>query len=384
MGRRTFRTSFGREIGFVDGYFDAHRKSYLADPARLFDNWPRDRRMSFWGFSRDVFEYAVVVDFLAHLGLPMNWHRLMDIGGAEGTMARLFRGEGRAGHVTIVEANDQQFSLPDDLFMSLYGDFQGVVQGGMTDPRCRARGFLGMVDQFGYHPPRSSAFYNLALRADPIVDQYWVRDLYGLKDRFDCITAFLCVPWFDLDRLLPKVYSLLSDSGVFCILEGNWWYAVNATMIVGDFPYACQRLTRDDLRRYFDENHPDETERVLKRYDWFHQGRQHPTLDDFVDIAHRAGFSLLGARRFTPVCDIHQKTPVSPLVVDRCHHGYLDEVLADIHQFRPDVRLTDLHTAKMLMVFGKQPQSSDSLESYLRRMHDAGDYGIYLRETMGP
>jgi hypothetical protein len=382
--KRAFRTSFGREIEFVEGFFDPHRRAYLDDPAHLFDNWPQDRRMSFWGFCRDVFEYAVMVDFLAQSGIPMDWERLLDIGGAEGTMARLFRGEKRAKHVTVVEANQQGFSLPDELFKTLFDDFQGVIRGGLTDPRCRARGFRGMVDQFGYHPPRSSVFHNLDLRADPIVDQYRVQDIYKLEEQYDCATAFLCVPWFDLEQLFPKVYSLLSDSGVFCVLEGNWWYPVNATMIVGDFPYACQRLTRDDLGRYFDENRPDQTERVLKRYDWFHQGKQHPTLDDYVDLAHRAGFSLLAARRFTPACDIHEKTPVSPLVVDRYDHGYLDEVLADIHHFRPDVRLTDLHTAKMMMVFGKQPRPRDGMNSYLRRMKDEGNYGTYLLETMGP
>jgi len=377
---KAFRTSFGREIPFIDGYYDAHQKGYLANAVVNNADWPPERRLSFWQLSKDVFEYSLVVDFLDYLGIPMNWERLLDIGGAEGTMARLFRGEGKAKHTTVIEAVDKEYSLPDDLFMALFEDFQGIIRGGLSDPRCQARGFRGLVNDFGYHPPKGSKFYNLSLRSDPVVDKYLVQDVYELNDRFDCITAFVCVPWFDLEKLFSKAYSLLTEGGVFCILQGCWWYPVNATLIVGDFPYACQRLHREDLKRYFDETRPEETERMLTRYDWYHQGKQRPTLDDFVDLAYNAGFSLLGARRFSPVCDTHDKTPVTPFAIDRYEGCNLKDVLDDIHHFRPDVRMMDLLTANMMMAFTKQPKCRDHLSQYIHQMKEKNDYGVYLRD----
>ena len=110
----------------------------------------------------------------------------------------------------------------------------------------------------------------------PQIDNYIAGDIYKSDGTYDFISAFLCLEHFDLGALFPKVSSMLSHGGVFCFLTSSWWWPVNSTTIVGDFPYACQRLIRDDLKRYFEETHPDETEDVLRRWDSFNHGLQRP------------------------------------------------------------------------------------------------------------
>jgi len=138
---------------------------------------------------------------------------------------------------------------------------------------------------------------------------------------------------------------------------------------VGDFPYACQRLTKSDLERYFESAYPEQSGTVSNRYDYFHKGTR-PTAHDYMDMGLEYGLIPKGFRRLSPQSVHRRKTPVPPNVISKHRPGYLRDVLNDIHQFRQDVRLEDLYTAFVMGVFKKESQKRESLQDYFEMLKE--------------
>ena len=146
---------------------------------------------------------------------------------------------------------------------------------------------------------------------------------------------------------------MLEPGGVFYFIYRYWWYPVNSTLIVGEFPYACQRLERDDLLRYFSERMPGREQDVQALYNYLHLGRVQPVLDDLVEMAEATGMRLLGSKKLTPLAQGDSSTPYAPRRLQAERASVFDEVLEDIRCFRQDVRLTDLKAKYVMAAFTK-------------------------------
>ncbi len=157
----------------------------------------------------------------------------------------------------------------------------------------------------------------------------------------------------------------MNPGGTFFFIVNNWWWPVNSTTIVGDFPYVCQRLTRDDFERYFSENYPDDTEETLKIYSYLHQGGTPTTLNGYIESAGKSGLTCIGARPLLPLGRSYHKTPFPPVVLNEHQDSKLQDVLEDIHCFRNDVSLIDLQSAFVMAAFSKSPDSKGSLTSII-------------------
>lgn len=314
-------------------------------------------------FIKDVYQYALMADFLESLGVSVRWQRALDIGGAEATIARLLRGQGLAKHTTTIEIDDFSRSLSTLQFFRHYMKFRAAtflakmsrsVRNFLVDGQpWRGKRLSRYSHDFGWIPPRGSRFWRLSLRSAPEVDDYRIGDVYDLKDQFDLITAFSCIKWFDVDRLFAKVASLLVPGGTFFFLADYWWFPVNSTFIVGHFPYVCQRLNEEDFERYVRNFHSSEREDFLARYRSFHQGNLRPTLDDYVQAAHRAGLRMIGTRCLVPPRIEYGEPLPTPRFMNRQDVSAMDDVLADIRCFRSDVSRTDLTTSWVMGAFVK-------------------------------
>ncbi len=373
----TFTTSFGRPIQFIEGYKAAHPRLTLADIVTPYaDMVPDHGTMGIDGFIKDVYEYATMIDFLERHGVQAVWERGLDIGGAEGTISRLFRGEGRLKYAVTIDSSDVRGRLTTAAFVKHYARFKAACAVSRVSPILRrflvgdavwrGKRLSSMYNHWGYWPIPSSTFWKLRLRGVPGIDRYIVGDVYKLDEQFDLITAFYCLDYFNIENIFEKVSSLLTEGGTFCFGVNYWWYPVNASGIVGDFPYCCQRLTRDDLRRYFEEFYPEEADDVMRRYDYFHCGAIRPTMSDFVEIASRHNLSLIAAERLAPPRDYHHRSKVTPRLLDQFEDSLLEDVLKDIRQFRPDVGMLDLHTAHAMAAFQKRSKCGGSISESLR------------------
>lgn len=374
---KTFTTSYGTRIEVIDGYKELHPQIRLADVVTPYAELVPDRGwMGIDGFIKDVYEYAIMIDFLERLGARTFWERGLDIGGAEGTISRLLRGARRLRYAVTIDISDVSRSLSTSTFIKHFLRFRAACLVArysaplrrflLGDGEWRGQRLTPLFNNWGYWPPRSSTFWRLSLRAVPRIDRYIVGDVYQLDERFDLVTAFFCLDYFDIERVFAKIASLLVEGGTFFFAVSYWWYPVNSTGIVGGFPYCCQRLTPDDVRRYFEQFHPEEVEDVMRRYQYFHCGVTHPTLNDFVEIADRYDLALIGSDRLSPPRDVHHRSVLTPRLLNQFGDSRLDRVLADLHRVRPDVGLIDLQTAYVMAAFEKRSRSGRRLAEHLR------------------
>ncbi len=222
MAKATFHTSFGRVIPFVEGYRELHRPP-TTQRSRGSSKSDPVAQVGFGGFLKDLFEYALVMDFLGSLGIRGPWESALDIGGAEGFISRLMKGEGLARRTACIDLWDMSSKLSDSTFRSHFRRFRNAVIGGRFVQRYRT-GLLGeSPSNFGYYPGPGSKFWNVTMERTPQIDNYIAGDIYKSDGTYDFISAFLCLEHFDLEALFPKVNSMLSPSGVFCFLTSSWW-----------------------------------------------------------------------------------------------------------------------------------------------------------------
>jgi len=353
---KSYVTKYGRKIEYWPRFLESHKRANPAPGGYLEFNKKGpspDLRVGFHSFLYDYFTYTMSIEYLESLGFGGPFGRALDIGGREATVAKLLKAEGRAQWAACAEIFDFSRMLPEELFLKFFMQLKGFGALRKNLPAMDGQLLTTHVDNFGFYPSAHSLFWNYELRDQPIFDDYILEDIYKHEGRYDLITAFLCLDYFDPRELFVKVDRLLEPGGVFYFIYRYWWYPVNATLIVGEFPYACQRLEFDDLFRYFAERLPGRGQDMRTLYDYYHRGRVQPTLDDLVDIAEFSGLELLGARKLSPFTDNDSSTPYTPKRLQAERDTVFAEVLKDIRCFRQDVRLADLKAKYVMAAFTK-------------------------------
>lgn len=350
-----FTTSFGTTIPVVPGYRRAH---LLVDASAVFGKGGGTRPLGFDGFVKDVYQYALMLDFLKTLGLDRRWVAALDVGGAEGVVSRLLRGQGRASHTTTVEIEDFRPALSTRRFVRLWLKLRlatalarrrPALRGCLTaGAPWRGKALSNYTEDFGWTPPADSPFWRVRLPRPPRIDRYELGDFYRLPGPYDLIVAVSAIAWFRIEELFEKVRALLRPGGVFYAQADYWWFPVNSTYVIGEFPYVTQRLTAEDFARYLEEFHPDESADMLRRYSYFHRGA-HPTMDDYATAARRAGLEVLGMRGLTPGLHTPGTPPATPRFIVREDVSARDAALVDVRRFRPGVTEADLGTSWVQM-----------------------------------
>ena len=389
--QRSFTTSFGRTTHLLEGYYELHEsvraKDTLAwlkhsqsgetpetcEPSsnlfkRAHEVLAQEGLAEFskrvfqrmTGFEvppgsylKDVFLYSLMLDFLMRRGIECRWETALDIGGAEGFVSRLLKAEGIVKKAACVDIIDiQQRS-------SRIQEFQRNFRINLKLGNSKA--LLGwQPTTYGFSPPPGHKFWNIKFNHNPELDDYIFGDFLNMQGSFDFISGLAVIPYFELEELFAKLSALLRPGGIFFCLVDYWWWPVNSTMVCGRFPYASQRLTAEDFELYVREFHASEAEDILMRYNYYHKGKQRPTVSDYLDYGWRAGFEPIGYERLMPSEKPHPKTPMPPKALEQCKEFSFEEVLEDIHCLRPDVKLVDLQTAFVMFAMTKRDRATKS------------------------
>ncbi len=250
----SFTTQFGREIPFVPGFFDRN-KYFLEADLNIFHQDLRvvsDGKLSLHYPAKDLVSYSAMVDFLDRHGLLNPRGNGIDLGGAEGTCIRLLKAAGWIGNATNLDILDMS-RVADDAYFS---KFVQIIRGIDANPTPGAAFLRQTLDEakegHGFHPGTPST-YGLELQFPHAMklDQNFHMSALDAPGTYDFVMTVSCFDYFDLDVALPKVRSMLKPGGLFYAHMGYWWYPVNPSGIVGHFPYAAQRLTLEDLKRYY-------------------------------------------------------------------------------------------------------------------------------------
>ena len=144
----------------------------------------------------------------------------------------------------------------------------------------------------------------------------------------------------------------------------NWWFVRNCSLVIGDFPYAPQRLEKQDFERYLAEMRPDRAEDTMRRYNYFHLGEEHPTIGGYLEYADQAGFDLIGYKRTVPT---KQKAiPFLPTEMNAFNDSRLADILAEIRRFDPSISIADPYTHQFVVALRKGRRTSKTLLEGLR------------------
>lgn len=330
--------------------FKKSLKGYSRLPMQEFPPQPYSDQLgkviplTYRGLVGDAITFSIANDWFKQIGLAGKWNRHLDIGGAEGNHASLFR----AARLT-------RYSESLDIRSFENNKAKRWMHYLMLAANWKMKGLLGVKThspKFGIVYDKHSTISNMPLLTRPLVDKMSEEDLFDKKEKYDLVTAFLCMEYFDYTNFFEKVSSILEEGGTFFFLVNYWWYPINATRIAGAVPYACQRFTFDELIEHYQEFFPDKVDAVKKWYPYFHKG-QHPTVNQYIEAAYKNDLKLIGAKRIIPYLDKSPRVPITTKVMNRYSNTPLVDVLKDIHRFRKDVELIDLQTGWVMCAFEK-------------------------------
>ena len=168
---------------------------------------------------------------------------------------------------------------------------------------------------------------------------------------------------YGLDFLFKKISDKIEKGGLLCTMAPYSWAGRSGLdsgyVIGGEFGYFEQRLTKNDIQRYYNEYKPE----VAHLVDWGYNAidPHRPTIQNYIDEARKHGLVIEGVKRiydnlrYDLVSNgkiIYKNSSPNPKkkILPKID---IDEVLKNIHQFRTDVKLEDLLTRAAVMVFRK-------------------------------
>ncbi len=385
MMRETFETEFGERIPLASGvedvltpnsnrdaaFYEEHLRRYYATAEGAVCT--EGTRVSISQIENDVQTFALLADFMEELNvIPRDgFASVLDIAGAEGVHAALFRGL-FAAHAEVADLRDGRdpmltpkllgalakrtpLQLADSLFEQL--PTLGATVERLTRKRLPRSSPFKRVNV-----PSKRNYYPVRFRRTPAVDRFLVGDWRKLLDRrYDVILSFQSFWLFEHRAAMTQIADHLEPEGLFATLCPYSWCGRSTgdsmAILGGAFPFFEQRLTKSDIRRYYETYKPDRARFVDLAYDAFDPAR--PTLRNYVDAGLERGLVLVGYKRS------YFKQPYSlwrgeQLLVPENANGPktgirvdVDEVLGNIRHFRDDVFFEDLLTRSLLLVFRK-------------------------------
>lgn len=343
----SFVTEFGHEIPFVPQYFERNKGyAYYTKGTKLHEGLDvlKGDILPATAAAKDWVQFSSMYHFMERYGLLKPRRTGIDLGGAEGTIIRFLKASGFIEHATNLDIDDYTNIAGDDYFR-LFVEILGQIDSGTGSSFDNIRESINQAkfafDHFPGTPVTTGMRTKLPGSTD--LDQFLHKDVLDATGTYDFVTSSFCFDYLDLDSALPKVRNLLKDDGLFIGFFEYWWWPVNSTGILGHFPYAGQRLSFADLERYYDQHHPDLINNLYFKYYYFHEGKQHPTIDDWFDLARRYDLRPIAAERIIPLR--HKRLPDCPPQIFQ--HPWFDhrEVLRDIHHLKPGVTVDDLFTS---------------------------------------
>lgn len=367
-----FTTQFGEKIKLIPGYGDktGFNKKAGLEGKKLDEVYKRLHyvegskiNIEIDNFGRDVITYALLMDYLDALGLlpEEGYGRGIDIGGREGIHAALFRAH-HAKHMIsadLMDGNDPELNQKmKKIFVNQrkhqIGEYflkDNPITGSILQklfPGKKSRRFMTMCGDV----PSKKHFYDFNLKREAVVDEFLVGDILKQETRkVDIALCFLALCLIDYKQLIAKVAEMLPSGGVFAFFERYTWGPGPVSGLSGDFPYFEKRLTLADIKKYYEQYKPGELEYVEKLYNLHDPKRT--SLQQYIDQSYDVGMHLVG---FKPM--------LVPFLSDTIDESYkpgdavvrdidANEVLRDIHHFRPEIEKLDLQTSYFMMVFKK-------------------------------
>lgn len=391
----TFVTQFGRQIRLIPGHIDLVRRT-----VGLIESPPSDWQtasinvagghqnldyeqvnsklqthttsLSLGGYAARLNRTYQFINLLRNTNVRPRFDKSLDIGCGFAIQPRVLRARGIVKEAVAIDIYDRASAIDERMLGRQHRQLrrlrfldamleridespihsltriQRIIKDNVASPRLRYKYGTGWFPDVGV--------FRLQFVAPPRLDRYINGDVYDLQERFDLITSFSSLEWFEANSIFGKISDLLVKEGIFYLWVPNWWCAINTTTLAGHFPWACQRLTKADFFRYLDEFHASAAGAMKVAYSYFDPG--HPTLADYIDIGYKHGLMALDYKSNLIPELVNRGRGITSLGWLRSDHDAVEGVLADIQEFRPDIRLNDLMAHSHAIVFQKVDRAS--------------------------
>ena len=392
-----FITKYGDRIDFIEGYFDLFSDlvAQYKDTIQVYDNFSEHLRQQGQdkatgntppilgaGYLSRHARTAKMIEMLDKYAVLRKFKSVLDIGTGYGIMPRLLKAYGIADKAFGLDLTDRTYFISSQKILDYERD---LAWTRMTDSLKERLNFnqtnwalRASQPEFGFVMNKNNFFPKVVTdRID--LDAILISDIYKYEGKHELITSFASLCCFNSEDLMQKVSRLLVDGGIFFVYVNLWWYPINSTTIVGNFPYSAQRLDKDDWVRYAKEFHPEHFGEMFRLYDVIDS--KHPTVSNYIETAGKNGLTLLGYERCIHTQAHDPRSRLSPNYLETFFvNSYLNEVLCNIRRFRNDVCIEDLQTSHIFLAFQKKVYRSKlHIDSeFIRKSRvPLGTYGSY-------
>jgi len=345
----SFTTEYGHEIPFVPGYYDRNR--FYADFARErwanrrpYENEPPPTFISHHMVAKDLVLFSSLVTFLEDRGLTRRWRAGIDLGGAEGSVIRLFKAAGLIERATNVDIVDFTKVADDEFFRLFLRAF--AMPGWDKDPKHEVTDAINWakihLDLSPLTEPRAGLVNRFP--GDPIAENI-VASVYDVEGQYDLVIANALLEFVDIDIALPKIRDILEPDGIFVGSLNCAWCPVVPSGLLGDFPYMFQRLTLSDAQRYLEQYRPEQLFSLESRYNWFHSGKYRPVLSQWFELFRSHGLKIVGFQRISSIRQLRYAD--TPAVLFKQPWFDHREVLRDARYINSGVTVDDICTTSV-------------------------------------
>ncbi len=356
---RYFITEFGEKISIISGYSRINRiltgqfvkkLKPTGLPAKVNINIKNPDNCF-----KDFLTYAHLVDLLEEAGLlpEVGYEKALDIGGAEGIHAALFRSEHAKQIFSIdyMDGSDPKFKekMKQIVFNHKQTKFKkyDLVRNKIFRYLSKIYKIKGQCANSFFAIPSERHLYDFKFKRELDVDKF-IKGCFlkEINEKFDIVLSFLTLSVMDYKKCMKKIKSILEPGGIFVFFTRYLW-GPGVEYLDGDFPYFYKRLTLNDQKNYYKIWKPQQAQYVEDVYN-YHPYR--PTVNDYIEAANENGLSLVTYKRLKyPFLTDYSKYyhESNPVITD---HGSM-QILRDIKHFNNDITMDDLMTAYIMMIF---------------------------------
>jgi len=394
---QSFITSSGDKVKFIDGLYEffqkarksdySHLETYYKDLSvniaggadKLEYDYIRDKynkknkpitRLRLLGYAQRVARAYSFIRMLSDTRKTFPFSKSLDIGCGYAIQPRIMKGLGLVNEAVGIDLYDRCTSIDEKYLkkqqrrIHLYKYLEWMQN--LTDKFSRiSTSDLKRVLLERFPSPRTSykngwgemldeGFYNLKFVRDPHLDRFISGNVYELEEKFDLITSFSSLEYFDSESLFKKISDSLQEDGVFYVCVNNWWHP--GFHLGEHFPYAPQRLAKDEYLQYLHKYQPESVNIAESWYNYFDPS--HPTISDYIQTGNENGLIPLSIKsHIRPSPFALDKRGVNSLGYLEFHNESIEEVLSDIQRFRPDIRISDIIPFAFSIIFKKIDKS---------------------------
>lgn len=358
MEKDYFISSNGQRIDYIKGWFEQDHSfpygitTFKDFVEKCFNNSQEIYPKSIEFFINKLAITQFFIDTMSeHLSSYPKWENMLDIGTGPAIHPRVLKMLNYCDRAYGIDISSRNNDYPDEIFRQYCDLLYNIWSANEFSENKRAT--IAIAEELFRSVGRYECpFYILSLlnkqpefsMSKYIVDNFMKWEASDLK--YDLITGFMCIEYFEVDSFLEKISKLLNKGGVFYFIVDYWYGISGCSMhLPMDAPWLHARMSVSDLKRYYKDDRSDIYE-YAKQAIYFESS--HLTAIDYINTAKKHNLDLV-------LCMRSFKEGVNSGIwkINGMTEYFNKQVLPQSKMINPNVTAQDLFTKYLTMAFVK-------------------------------